>query len=44
MKMYKIIAIKVALIAAIALVLSTEIGKQYADQLKPLVETILQQQ
>ena len=44
MKMYKIIAIKVALIAAVALVLSTETGKQYAEDLKPLIQTILQQQ
>lgn len=42
MNKYKLIAIKVAIIAAIALFLNTETGKPYAAQLKPLIEMVLQ--
>lgn len=43
MNKYKLIAIQVAIVAAIALFLSTEVGKPYAEQVKPLIETVLQQ-
>ena len=39
---YKLIAVKITFIGCIALILSTEVGKQYADQIKPLIELILQ--
>lgn len=43
MRKYKLIAIKVAIVAAIAIFLNTETGKPYASQLKPIIETILEQ-
>lgn len=43
MTKYKLIAIKVALLAAIGIFLSTETGKPYAEQIKPMIEQILQQ-
>lgn len=43
MTKYKSIAIKVALIGAAVLILSTSVGQQYADDLKPLIEMLLQQ-
>lgn len=43
MKVYKIIAIKLVLLAGIAFFLSTEAGKQYADKAQPLVDMIISQ-
>lgn len=43
MKVYKIIAIKIVLIASIILILNTEAGKKYAEDVKPLIGMVLQQ-
>lgn len=43
MTKYKLIAIKVALLAALGLFLSTEAGKPYAEKIQPMIESILQQ-
>ena len=43
MNMYKSIAIKVVIVASIAFFLSTEFGKPYANQLRPLIEMVIQQ-
>ena len=43
MKKYKNTLIKLALVAALVGFISTETGKQYADQLKPMIDIILQQ-
>ena len=42
MNKYKLVAIKVAIIAAITLFLNTEVGKPYAAQVKPIIEMVLQ--
>jgi hypothetical protein len=43
MSAFKIITIKVALLLAVGFFLTTEVGKPYAEKLKPLVETIISQ-
>ena len=40
---YKLIAIKVALLMAVGVFLSTEAGKPYAEKLQPVIESIINQ-
>jgi hypothetical protein len=41
MKKYKSTLIKVAIAACLVVFVSTETGRQYADQVKPIIDLIL---